>query len=415
MQYIFLSQLIFSGTNLLVGLYFGRNLSFEQLSIIAPIFIFLNIFLASSNTHSDKYIYYLLSKRRDIPYRAIFAFDFIFAICIFIVISMIVFWLNLFPHPAYLLLLFAALVYNATLRLRIPAEVTNRLLASRRPMIIAGGVTAIALAVVFFVGATEPINYVLLRVAPYPLEMLLLLLFFVNVFKIGAKAPFYSREMVKFSGPYFLSAIIVLAYGNLDYLAIGYYLSQEDLGIYFFIFQFYAQFLILRKIVLSYIYPKFVANPNSSFDDAWVMRWFLIVTAAIITLLILHTILLDTLVRIFLGTKWSEYLVIFFVNSCILFEKIVFSISEPYYSLRNRTERIIQTTVLNLLIMVLLILLLQNNLSILLVSLTSFTAFYVSNNIVFMFAVDGKKRNALLLALLRLLAYSAGYLYVANL
>ena len=65
--------------------------------------------------------------------------------------------------------------------------------------------------------------------------------------------------------------------------------------------------------------------------------------------------------------------------------------------------------------MVLLILLLQNNLSILLVSLASFIAFYVANNIVFIFAVDGKKRDVLLLALLRLFAYSGGYLYVANL
>ena len=245
--------------------------------------------------------------------------------------------------------------------------------------------------------------------------MLLLILFFARVLTIGANAPFDLREIVKFSGPYFLSALIVLAYGNLDYLAIGYYLTKEDLGIYFFIFQFYAQFLILRKVALSYIYPKFVADPNSSFDEVWVMRWFLLVTAAMIALLVMHTIYLDTLVRVFLGAKWSDYLIIFFINSCILFEKIVFSISEPYYSFRNRTDRIIKTTFLNLLIMVLLILLLQNNLSILLVSLSSFIAFYIANNIVFIFAVDGKKRDVLLLALLRLFTYSGAYLYVANL
>lgn len=350
MIYIVLAQAFTGLFGILFSYIYSNSLSLLEIATLSEYLLLINIILGVTNSMSDREYYANTRYKINLNPNSRFLYDVLFSLIMSTLVLLTAFELG---QVNINIMLFGLLIfYHPVQKLRINFEVNSSLAFSRYPIIFSSVIISILLLGLYFVEALNFQSLLLIRFSVFYVEILLACV--LHMPKVGlfrSEIQSLDRNYLKITLPLIAANLFVIVYSNIDYFFVKAMFSAEEFGAYFFIFNLYTQFLIIRRIIVAYVYPKLVTTGR--FDIRSKKFKKLIYGATILTIpaSFLHDWMVANYAVVILGDKWQPYLSLFNINFVILYERLLYSFFEPYFVSTKRTSLILINTLMSIGIM----------------------------------------------------------------
>lgn len=412
MSYILIAQMLTGIFGLLFSYVYSKTLSLQEVAQLSEYLLLTNIVLGVSNSMSDREFYASKQYNDQLNVNNRFLYDVLFSMTISTVVLSSAFQ---FVHADVNLLLFGLLVfYHPIQKLRINFEVNSSLAYSRFPIIFSSAITSMLLIGLYFANELSFQTLIIIRFLVLYIEMLLsCILHMPRAGLFQNKLQKFDLSYLRLTGPLIIANLFVIIYSNVDYFFVKAIFPSEDFGAYFFIFNLYTQFLIIRRVVVAYVYPKLVTLGR--FDIRSKQFNTIVYSATLVCLPIsfTHDFVVANHVVSLLGEKWTPYLPLFNINFVILYERLMFWFYEPYFVSRKKTYIIMLNTLISIAIMLsLFVLLYIYGASLFYIATVTLIAFIVPALITLAFDLKKDVFSIFATTLTRMLVYGAVFFYL---